>query len=480
METNKLKKFLEKYKNKIENKEEFLDFIGLVASEEKSYLFRGQANSKWKLESSFTRVEKTNSKELILSSFIEKIKSFKEKWIENDNLILASEMQHQKIETILIDFTFDFFNALWFAFRELEKEIKLIKNQSNLKYRTLYLLNNNNNITYKIDDWNEKDKIYKCPLNNIRGFSQKSYFVIDNQDWNKNKNIIKIDINNKLLQFIIEFLEKKGITGSSVFPNLEGIDYEYKNGKRKSSEKLKNENEEFKVYDNKIESNSKNEIFYFNKAIDLTNSKKYIEAIKCYDIAIKLNPNFAFAYDNKGSVLAKLKKYIEAIKCYDIAIKLNSKDANCYYNKAIVLDELKKYDDAIQYYKKAIELNPNFVFAYNNIGIVFGKLGKIKEEINSYDKAIKLDPKHIISYYNKAKTLTKLEKYDDAIRYYDIAIKLNLNFAFAYNNKGNVLLKLEKYDEALKCYEMAIKFDPKNEIFYHNKAMVLKKLGKYQ
>ena len=483
METNKLKKFLEKCKNKIENKKQFLDFTKLIQVEKKSYLFRGQANSKWKLKSSAFRKKNANSKKLILLDFENKIKKFKDQYPEKDNLSLVSEIHHDynnDIKSILIDFTFDFLNGLWFAFWKPEKEIELIKNQNNLKYRTLYLLKQNNNTMSKINNWNEKDKIYKCPLNNMRGIVQKSYFIIDNQNWDKNKNITKIYINNKLSEFIIEFLENKGVLPSTIFPDLKGISLEHENAERKSLEKLEHKNQEFKIYDNKNKLNLKNEIFYYNKGVDLSKLKKYTEAIKCYNKAIELNPNFTFAYDNKGSVLAKLKKYTEAIKCYNISIELNPKNANFYYNKAISLDELLEYNDAIKHYKKAIELNANFVFAYNNLGIVFGKLGKIKEEINSYDKAIQLDPNHTISYYNKAKALAKLEKYDEAIKYYDIAIKLNPNFAFAYNNKGNALLKLEKYFEALKSYEIAIKLDQRNEIFYYNKVIVLKKLGKYQ
>ena len=366
-----LVKFLKRSNNKIENEDQFLELVALIAREEKSYLFRGQANSVWKLESSFFRIKNISSKKNSLFVFKERIKYIKERYSEKDNLTLASQMQHNDVETILIDFTSNFYHAFWFAFSELEENIKLIKNQDNLKYRSLYLLKKDENILYKIDDkngWEDKNKIYRCPLDNKRGISQKSYFIIDNQDWNKNSNLIKIDINNKLSEKIINFLTKKEIIASTIFPDLQGLKLEFENSSK---------------------------YFIIEKAFYLIQTKNYKEAIKKCNKIIKLDPNFIFAYNYKGICLSELKNYKKAIEYFDKAIQINPNFSDVYNNKGISLNELGKYQEAIKFFDKTIELDLNysdyFSDVYNNKGISLRELGKYQEALECFDKAIKIN-----------------------------------------------------------------------------------------
>ena len=333
MKKNELKNFLEKNEYKIENEKKFLELVGLIAIEKQGYLFRGMANSKWKIESSFSRKKDITNKENTLFYFEQRIKLIREKYFEKDNLILTSQMQHSKIETILIDFTSNFYHALWFAFSKLKENIELIKKQKILKYRSLYLLENNKKIFYEIKDWKEKNRIYKCPLNNKRGISQKSYFIIDNQDWNKNNhNLIKINIDNKLSKPILKFLINKKITASTIFPDLEGLNLEHETWSKYS---------------------------FLEKGNIYQMKEQHNKAIEFFNKAIELDPNFDSAYNNKGFSLLELKKFDKAIELFKKAIKINPKCIPAYCNIIATLKKLWKNEEAEKWFEKTKKLFSN-------------------------------------------------------------------------------------------------------------------------
>lgn len=80
---------------------------------QKQLLFRGQANKKWKIESSLFRFGYEMGKESKMYSEIQHMNH--KKFAQKDFLLLASEMQHYGIPTRLVDWTGNIFNAIYFA-----------------------------------------------------------------------------------------------------------------------------------------------------------------------------------------------------------------------------------------------------------------------------------------------------------------------------------------------------------------------------
>lgn len=117
---------------KLETLTQVQDWVKEMLTEEDKFIYRGQGDSSWKLQSTFIR-EENWSEELISSDEIgfQLIKKFIEekiKYSKNElgninfsNLSLIGKMQHFGKATPLIDFTEDIFVALWFAISYLPK-----------------------------------------------------------------------------------------------------------------------------------------------------------------------------------------------------------------------------------------------------------------------------------------------------------------------------------------------------------------------
>ena len=96
--------------------------------------------------------------------------------------------------------------------------------------------------------------------------------------------------------------------------------------------------------------------------------KEYENSIERYAIAINLDPNHAAAYNNRGIVYGRRDNYERAIEDFEKAIELNPNFADAYSNRGAAYSNLGNPDSAIADCTHAIELNPNLVQAYNNRG----------------------------------------------------------------------------------------------------------------
>ncbi|MXZ21921.1 MAG: tetratricopeptide repeat protein [Caldilineaceae bacterium SB0665_bin_25] len=96
---------------------------------------------------------------------------------------------------------------------------------------------------------------------------------------------------------------------------------------------------------------------------------------------------------------------------------------------------------------------------YYNRGNVKAELKDLKGALRDYEKAIRIcrqvGARESVSYVNKGNVNYLLNRYGDAIRDYDQASKAG--DPFAQFKKGNMLVILGRFDEALACYDGAIR-----------------------
>ncbi|UAL47732.1 FRG domain-containing protein [Sutcliffiella horikoshii] len=97
----------------IRSLKEALEVSSIIVSNKNSFLFRGQANKEWTIESSLFRKGYNQSKEPQLYSEIRRINH--DQFSSNDFNQLTSDMQHYGIPTRLVDWTSNIFNAIYFA-----------------------------------------------------------------------------------------------------------------------------------------------------------------------------------------------------------------------------------------------------------------------------------------------------------------------------------------------------------------------------
>ncbi|CAC9955578.1 Oligopeptide ABC transporter, substrate-binding protein OppA (TC 3.A.1.5.1) [uncultured Gammaproteobacteria bacterium] len=466
------------------------------------YLYRGQADSDWFIESgAYRRLSNNNERDLYKYTFdiINKAKHYTQDIdINNEELDLLADLQHYGCATPLIDFTANALISLWFATENLGKNGKNGKNDKSGKVFCLKTdgdkflevskadkkqpLNEILTLTFR-----EKSKIYKFgkwipPLNNNRIITQNSVFIftptgtIGNDDFDVIFTIKKDSKKEIRKQLKIV----SNITEDNIYPDFHG--FAMNNGATKNYKEAT--------------ANELNE-----KGLRNYRQGDYNEAIRRYKLALKSDlktygedhPAVARDRNNLGGAWHSLGKYKKAIGYYELALKSDLKTygedhpdvAIDHNNLGSAWKSLGKYKKAIGYYELALksdlktygEDHPDVAIDHNNLGSAWKSLGKYKKAIGYYELALKSDlktygknhPTVAIRLNNLGGAWHSLEQYEKAIGYYELALKSDLKtygedhptVATYHNNLGGAWYSLGKYKKAIGYFELALKSDLK-------------------
>ena len=371
---------------KITSLKDFIEWIGQLEPE--SYLFRGVSNSKYEIgeASAYRRLGKGENPTLaklieINKSVIEqarrRVYDLKNGRVLSDLEILA-EMQHFRVATCLIDFTYSAEVALWFACYsssdgQLDGKVVAVCNDHRIKEITSEMQDKS------IDNFFKKDEIGEYPLYqwqpthlNNRIIRQHSVFLFGGGEIRSSLECIidadyKEDIRHELERF-------SNISEDTLFPDFEGfarlhthnVPHTIPNYKRIADEAYQKNNYPKAIanYEEAIRLDSDDEWLYYMRGRANLGQKRYDEAIADYDEAIQLAPDFPEVHYWRGRAKHSLKRYDEAIADYDEAIQLAPDFSEVHYWRGRAKHSLKRYDEAIADYDEAIRLNANDLQAY--------------------------------------------------------------------------------------------------------------------
>ena len=360
---------------------------------------------------------------------------------EANDFEILTDIQHYEGKTNLIDFTTDYFIALFFACDgSPNEEGRVILQKTDL-----------------IKNW------IKYPQNpRHRVIAQKSVFVrpprgfIEPQE----DNIVIIPKNQK--QSMLQHLRKfHGISTETIYNDLHGF--------------IRNQDIHGDVYTHFCRG-----IAYGDRGDEATDSKEkqkeYKEATTHYTKAIKLKSDFPEAYYNRGITYCYIKEFDLAIKDFNMALALNPDDSGSYNNRGLTYMEKGDFDTAIKNFDTAIQLKPNDATAYNNRGLTYMEKGDFDTAIKNFDTAIQLKPDHAVAYYNRGLTYMEKGDFDTAIKNYQKAIELKPDHVGAYNNRGFAYSRKGDFDTAIKDYGKAIELDPNCTKARNNLKIALRNL----
>ena len=198
--------------------------------------------------------------------------------------------------------------------------------------------------------------------------------------------------------------------------------------------------------------------------------RQYEEAIKHYTEAIKLKPDLDEAYNNRRNAYYEKEELDKAISDYNTAIKLNPDDASAYNNRGNAYDEKGEFDNAIRDYTEAIKRKPDYAEAYINRGSAYAQKGDLDNAIKDYNIAIELQPDDTTAYINRGNVYIDKSKFELAIRDYTEAIKRKPDYAEAYNNRGVSYSKKGEFDNAIKDFDKVIQLQPDSVELYNNRG----------
>ena len=346
---------------------------------------------------------------------------------ESDKTIdfeILTEIQHYGGQTNLIDFTTDYFIALFFACDGHHDEDGRV-------------------ILQKAEDIHNLMEHPRNPRHRV--IAQKSVFVRPPKGFIEPHEDDIVPIPGELKQWILQNLRKyHDISTETIYNDLYGF--------------IRNQEIHGDAYTR----------FYKgyacekrgDEAIDSEErQKKYEKSIEHFTQAIILEPNFFEAYHNRGVIYSKKELYDLAIVDFNKTIELNPNLAEPYFNRGGAYIEIGEVDSAIEDCTRAIELNSNHAEAYNNRGNAYSKKDEYDIAIEDYNKAIELNPNSAETYSNRGVAYKNKGEIASAIEDYTKAINMNPDFAGAYSNRGEALLHFRKWEKAKKDLIAAKKMD---------------------
>ena len=480
-----------------------------------NYIYRGEPECYGKVSSSLYRkleelglpnppVEYIQVTELVKARrYINKTEDFE----------VLTEIQHFAGKTNLIDFTTDYYIALFFAC-----------DRSPFEDGRVILQDKNGTMS----EWIEAPR-HAEP--GSRPDVQKSIFVRPPNGFFQPANDDIVIIPRDIKQSILKYLKSEcRISAEIIYPDLHGFvtsqDLRWNayiefskgciyNEKARETKDPKGKDETYRKavvrFTKAIKLMPEFSQSYNNRGTIYDETNEYNAAIRDYTKAIEIQPDYADAYYNRGNAYRRKGEWEQAIKDYNTAIQFKPDDASNYYNrglayykkgdsdraiqdysKALVLDpehadayynrgnayrRKGEWTHALQDFTRAIEIQPNYTNAYNNRGATYGKIGDWTSAFQDSNTAIKLDPEHADAYTNRGVAYRKLGEFDRAIQDYDRVIQLKPKSADAYYNRGNAYRKLGEFDRAIQDYNKVIELNPADTEAYTNRGVAYHKKG---
>ena len=398
---------------------------------------------------------------------------------EENAFEILTALQHYGGKTNLIDFTTDYYVALFFAcYGHPDRHGRVI-------------------ILKKNEMVKEMLRFPRDQEHRVR--DQKSVFIQPPRGYIAEQQYEKVCVPKDLKLFILEYLrEVQDIYPETIYNDLHGfissqnnlwmayrkfysgINWKNKgNEANNSREKQEAYKEAVKHYSSALHRNLQLVTVYNNRGDAYRILGKIDEAINDFSKAIELKPDYAKPYVNRGLAHISKGDFDKAITDLNTAVKLQPELAEAYNNRGIAYAKKRDVNKAIADFSKAIELKSDYAEAYNNLGNVYDDEGDFEKAIVNFNTAIKFKSNFVKAYVNRGVTYAKKDDFEKAIDNFNTAIDLDPDYAGGYFNRGNAYLLKGDLEEAIGNYDMSIKLDPDDAHSYCHRGLARLRLKEW-
>lgn len=231
---------------------------------------------------------------------------------------------------------------------------------------------------------------------------------------------------------------------------------------------------------------------YLQKAEDLVNQQKPMDAAEAYLQAATIDDDHGGLYRQKAALTLKQAGQSaasngnrdQALALLKRAAEVDPENRSDYLREATVMLETDarakikqgQYVQAADQYVKAAEFDPtnattlrsHAAMAYFNFAKKLQNEQKVEEAISALDKAVQLNPgADIVEEFVKAHTKRALayyeqRKFDEAIADYTAIINVQPNNVRAFLSRGVAYHAKRDFDKALADYDAALRIDSNN------------------
>ncbi len=436
-----------------------LEVIGKIAkiSTAGSYIYRGEPKRYNKVSSNlYRKLEAAKMLHLNIEDVqkeeLEAAKRYTKKTEEFD---ILTEIQHFGGKTNLIDFTTDYYIALFFASESFPFEDGRVILQDK---------------TAAIKNWIREPQ---NPDMVSRVRMQQSIFVQPPDGFIEPDT--EIVIPQSLKQPLLRYLKREfSISIENIYPDLHGFVSNQDNrwSARANFAKGVTYKEQADEARDSKEKNEKHQqaIQSFTEAINLMpqfseaySTRSFISCIKGdFDNAvadstraIELNPRSAIAYIYRGRIYGTKGELNKAIDDFTKAIALDPYNAIAYSARGEVYLSASNFDGAIVDFNKSIIMGLESPEAYNVLGSAYHGKGDSENAIANFNEAIRLKSDYPLAYMGRGLVYLSKGEIKLAIEDSNMAIKLNPELVLPYYIRGEVCLHLQEWDRAKADLNMA-------------------------
>lgn len=159
--------------------------------------------------------------------------------------------------------------------------------------------------------------------------------------------------------------------------------------------------------------------------------EKYEESAKSYQEAVNKEPNEPIYYNNLGIVLIKLERFDEAIEFYKKMLEIQPESYSANKRIGELYGLKKEYREALPYFSKAVELSPNDPEAFYNLGACLMNTGANTKALEAFSKTVEIKPDHSLAYYQVGMIFVNQNRKEEAIKNLEKFLELAPNDPYA-------------------------------------------------
>ncbi len=233
----------------------------------------------------------------------------------------------------------------------------------------------------------------------------------------------------------------------------------------------------------------------FNRAVELQQQGKLIEAAIEYRAALAIKPDYPEAQANLGVVLSRLGKYDEAIIAYESALKLAPHLTPIQLNLGIAHYRAGQYAKAAEALRSFLEKKPDSTQARQLYGLSLVEIGRDEDAIIQLELTLEAAPQETAALYSlglaylrsnkpgwremierlagfpagvptshllRGQSLIARREYERAIEELQKAVALNPDLPRLQYSLGLAYEQLKRNKEALVAFENELKRSPQD------------------
>ena len=224
-------------------------------------------------------------------------------------------------------------------------------------------------------------------------------------------------------------------------------------------------------YDKGLEQLPESQPFLLNKAVALTELKRFDDASTTFEHLFRFYPNFDRGYIARAQMNIEHGDTVAALADADKSISLSKTNADAFaLRAAIKMQYNKEYEAALADFDSAIKLEPQYAPYFINRAFAKYSLDDYFGAMADYDYAVSLDPTNVVARFNRGLLLAQVRDNNKAISDFSFVIEMEPKNVMARYNRAELYAATRQYALAVADYDVVIDASPEMAGLYYARS----------